>query len=185
LGNTIISTTGITTGSGTLTKDNIGTLTLSAANTYSGATTVNAGTLLVNGALGNSAVTINGGAFGGSGTIGSTLNLLGGSFHVVDLLDALQVTGTVNLYAGFGIDDLAGLSWGSVANDTYTLINGTLGAGVFAGLNNNSLLTAYDIGGGRSAYFKEGSLQLVVIPEPATAVLGSIGLLMLLRRRRA
>jgi hypothetical protein len=103
---------------------------------------------------------------------------------VVDLFDALQVSGAVTLYAGFGIDDLAGITWGSVAADTYTLIDGTLGAGVFDSLSNNSLATAYDIGGGRSAYFQEGSLQLVVIPEPGTALLGGLGLLALLRRRR-
>ena len=104
---------------------------------------------------------------------------------MADLFDALQVTGTVTLYAGFGIDDLTGLDWGSVATGTYTLINGTLGAGVFDGLDNNSFGTAYDIGGGRSAYFQTGSLQLVVIPEPRAALLGGLGLLALLRRRRA
>ena len=34
------------------------------------------------------------------------------------------------------------------------------------------LSRTYDIGDGRSAYFAEGSLQLVVIPEPAAALLG-------------
>ena len=165
-----------------LTKTGAGTQILSGMNVTTGAVTVSAGTLLVNGSLGNT-VTVNSGAFGGSGTIGSTLNLAGGSFHVVDLLDALRVSGTITLYAGFGIDDLAGLTWGSVANGTYTLIDGTLGAGVFANLANNSLATAYDIGGSRSAYFQEGSLQLVVVPvpEPRAALLGGLGLLALLR----
>jgi hypothetical protein len=102
----------------------------------------------------------------------------------LDLADALDVTGTVTIFSGFGVDDLAGLVWGSVADGTYTLINGTLDAGVFANLANNSLATAYDIGGGRSAYFQEGSLQLVVIPEPRAALLGGLGMLALLRRRR-
>jgi hypothetical protein len=55
----------------------------------------------------------------------------------------------------------------------------------FAALGNNSLGTAYDLGGGRSAYFEEGSLKLVVIPEPRAALLGGLGLLALLRRRRS
>ncbi len=44
-GNTTVSTAGIATGTGSLTKDGTGTLTLNAANTYTGPTTVSAGTL--------------------------------------------------------------------------------------------------------------------------------------------
>lgn len=167
-----------------LVKTGSGTMVLAGNSSYDGATLVSAGTLLVTGALGNSAVSVNGGAFGGTGTVGSNLTIASGSFHVVDLLNALDVTGTVSLYAGFGIDDLAGLDWGSVADGTYTLINGTLGSGIFGALANNSLATAYDLGGGRSAYLQEGSLQLVVIPEPRAALIGGLGLLALLRRRR-
>jgi hypothetical protein len=103
---------------------------------------------------------------------------------VVDLWDALTVSGSINLFSGFGVDDLSGINWGSVADGTYTLISGTLSSGVFDTLANNNLETAFDLGGGRSAYFQEGSLQLVVIPEPSTALLGGLGILGLLRRRR-
>jgi autotransporter-associated beta strand protein len=161
-----------------------GSLALSGTSTYTGATTVSAGTLLVTGALGATHVTVNSGAFGGSGTVGGALDMAGGSLHVANLLNPLDVTGTVTIYSGFGIDDLAGLNWGSVANGTYTLINGTLGSGVFAALANNSPATAYNLGGGRSAYFEQGSLDLVVIPEPRAALLGGLALLGLLRRRR-
>jgi len=44
-------------GTGGLAKIGVGTLTLSGTSTYSGATAVNAGTLMVSGSIANSAVT--------------------------------------------------------------------------------------------------------------------------------
>ena len=175
------------TGATNLTKVGDGKWIISGTSTYTGATTVSAGSLLVTGALGNSAVGVSnaGTAFGGSGSLGGSLTLnVGTLFYVADLSDPLLVTGSVSLYSGFGVDDLAGLTWSGVNNGTYTLIGGTLGAGVFDSLAHNSLGSAYDIGGGRSAYFQKGSLQLVVIPESSTALLGGLGLLAMLRRRR-
>lgn len=168
-----------------LVKTGAGTMVLAGNNSYDGATIVSAGTLLVTGALGNTAVTVDGGAFGGTGTVGGSLTITSGFFHVADLADSLAVAGTVNLFAGFGIDDLTGVDWDNIGNGTYTLISGTLGSGVFSGLSNNSSGTAFSLGGGRSAYFQEGSLQLVVVPEPRAALLGGLGVLALLRRRRA
>lgn len=69
-----------TTGSVALTKDGSGTLTLSGANTYSGSTTVTAGSLLVNGSIGSGAVTVASGALlGGTGTIGGNVDWQSGS----------------------------------------------------------------------------------------------------------
>jgi fibronectin-binding autotransporter adhesin len=61
-----------------LTKSGAGALDLLGANTYSGATSVAAGTLLVNGQLGNTAVTVNSGAtLGGSGSIAGAVTVNG------------------------------------------------------------------------------------------------------------
>lgn len=69
-----------TSGTLSLTKNGSGTLTLGGANTYSGNTTVNAGTLLVNGSIGAGAVSVASGAgFGGSGTVGGTVSWQSGS----------------------------------------------------------------------------------------------------------
>jgi autotransporter-associated beta strand protein len=66
-------------GTGGLTLNN-GLLELFGANTYTGATTVNAGRLLVTGQLGNTAVTVNsGGLLGGSGSIGGAVTIAGGT----------------------------------------------------------------------------------------------------------
>jgi autotransporter-associated beta strand protein len=50
-------------------KQGAGKLTLTGTHTYTGVTTVSAGTLLVNGAIGASAVTVTGGTLGGTGII--------------------------------------------------------------------------------------------------------------------
>jgi autotransporter-associated beta strand protein len=58
---------------GTVTKSGAGTVTFTQNNTYTGATTVDAGRLVVNGSQSSSAVTVNSGgaSLAGSGTVGA------------------------------------------------------------------------------------------------------------------
>jgi fibronectin-binding autotransporter adhesin len=85
-----------------LTKTGAGALTLTGTSTYAGATTVSVGSLLVNGQLGSTAVTVNSGAtLGGSGSIGGSVTNNGllspgnspGQLSLADLV--LGGTGTV------------------------------------------------------------------------------------------
>ena len=72
--------TAATTGNLALTKAGLGRQILTGASRYTGATTISSGSLIVNGSLANTAVTVAGGAtLGGTGFIGNTL---GGSVTV-------------------------------------------------------------------------------------------------------
>jgi autotransporter-associated beta strand protein len=169
-------------------KQGAGRLVLSGTNTYSGATTVSAGTLFVTGSLASDVAVNASATLGGGGTV-AAVSFAGGSFFDIALAlagNALDSTTTISFSsAGFGIDNLrsngAPVVWDDVSNGNYTLITGSLSS---LNLDNFGPGAPFDIGGGRSAYFQSGSLQLTVIPEPGTALLGGLGLLALLRRRR-
>jgi len=65
---------------------------LTAANTYSGPTTVSAGTLLVNGQIGAGGVLVQGGTLGGSGTVNGTVTVQqGGTFTPGPSISALTL----------------------------------------------------------------------------------------------
>ncbi len=97
---------GVMSGTGTVAKTGAATLTLNATNTYSGATTVEAGKLAVNGAISNSAVTVqSGAALGGNGTVGSTTIANGG------ILAPGNSAGTLSINGGMTWQDGGGYDW--------------------------------------------------------------------------
>ena len=123
---------GAISGPGNLIKDGSGTLTLSGANSYSGTTNINAGTLTVSGSgtLGADAAAVASGATlnlaGVTLTSPSTLNLSGSG---VGGIGALTGTGTAGYNGAITLGGATTVGVGTLG-DTLTLSGGIAGAGM-------------------------------------------------------
>lgn len=175
-----------------VTKENAGKWILAGTNTYTGATTVTEGTLLINGstAAGSAVSVASGAVFGGNGTVNGNLTLANGAFFAFDTAYTLDLGGSLTLNSSFGVASLRDLNggainWGNIANGTYTLMNTSFTFNA-SNISNFGEANAFVIGGGRTAYFDNGSLALTVIPEPSTLALLAVSLtsLAIFRRRR-
>ena len=111
---------GTIAGNLSLVKDGPGTQVLSAANTYTGTTTVNGGTLRIDGSI-TSATTVNrNGVLAGLGTVGSVDVTEGGRLRPSGILTTGAVTTRVGGLVEFSIG-------GTTAGTQYTRLN-TIGA---------------------------------------------------------
>ncbi|MBI1370593.1 MAG: hypothetical protein GC162_18300 [Planctomycetes bacterium] len=187
-----------------LVKTGAGILNLSRAtgNSFIGGVKVNGGTLLVTNtsgsATGSGTVTVaSGAAIGGKGIISNNLTLANGAHFVFDLnyvdANALTVGGTFTWNSSFGVDDFvaadgSAVNWASVSDGVYKILN-TSASFNSGNIENFGVVNAFSLGGGRIAYFSQGSLNLnietvVSVPAPMTlpAGLGLIGMLAARRR---
>ena len=100
-GSAELTLTGAIDGSGALSKTGPGTLILVGAKTYSGDTTIDNGTLRVNGSLAAGTVTVNtGGTLGGTGTVTTVSVQSGGVVAPGESTGTLTVGNNVTIAAG-------------------------------------------------------------------------------------
>ncbi|HEY7193209.1 MAG TPA: autotransporter-associated beta strand repeat-containing protein, partial [Gemmatimonadales bacterium] len=161
-GNTTISGV-IGTTTGTLTMLGTGTLTLSGNNTYTGLTTVSAGTLLVNGAQGSSAVSLNGGTLGGTGTVGAITSTAAGGTLAPGPAPGTGILNSGNLNLSAGAPAFSVELNGSTAGTSYDQVNVT-------GTVN---LTGSVLGGTMGFAATNGMTFIIIANDGADAVVGT------------
>jgi autotransporter-associated beta strand protein len=172
-----------------------GSLTLSAANTYSGSTAVSSGTLLVNGSIDGGGVTVTSGTLGGSGainsavtvqsagtlqpgsggtniatlTVNSSLSLAGKTIMLLNRTNAQTaslITGLSSLTNG-GTLTITNVGDALQAGDSFTLFSAANYVGSFAVTNLPALTTglAWDL----SHLAQNGTITVGQVPAITTA----------------
>lgn len=199
------------TGAGKLEQKGAGTTILNATTGYTGDTVVSGGKLVVNGNISTSILTTvkTTATLGGTGTVGALVVNSNGTFAPGDGgIESLNVAGNLTLDSGsisaFEINtagDIADLAISSalltfggtlnvtniggalIAGDVFNLFDWATTSGAFSAVN----LPGLDAGlaWDQTNLYSTGQIAVAAVPEPRAALLGGLGIMALLRRRRA
>jgi len=211
---TTTTESGVLSGSGGITKEGTGSLVVTASNSFTGATVVNAGTLNLNSSTGS--------ALGGSTnvTVAATL-LISQSNQINDSASVTLSGGTISRASGvsetFGALSLTAASFldfgsgteGNLAFGTYTPsslltlnnffggnvlsfnsdLTGSIAVGTYdttSYLSGDGLFQINSISGGFTTSYNGSTFTITAIPEPSTylAAAGLLGLMLWPSRKR-
>ncbi|MEY3897207.1 MAG: hypothetical protein RLZZ214_2728 [Verrucomicrobiota bacterium] len=196
-----------------VTKQGTGTWVISNNNSYTGATTVNAGKLVINGNISTSSLTTvkTTATLGGSGTVGGVTVESGGRFAPGNSPGTMTLAGDLTL----DLNSISDFEINAFSSGNYDLalaqVTGTqtvnFNSGILnllfqAGFNTSGSVKIFDfdtyaglgfgtvnvtgLADGYTATFNATNGIVTVVPEPDAAMLvGGLGALALLRRRRA
>lgn len=202
-----LSVNGVVSNGG-ITKAGAGVLRLTATSSYTGATTVNGGTLLVVGSISGSTVTVtNDATLSGAGTTGAVTLATASSLAPGNSVGTLT-TGNLTIGSGSSLrfELAAPGTVGGTVNDLVTVngaltLDGTLVVTELAGFSNGTYRlfdhtgTLTDNGldlrpaflaahPGSSITFAPNKVNLQVVPEPASAALCALSCVTVALRRR-
>jgi fibronectin-binding autotransporter adhesin len=152
-------------GAGPVNKANSGTVTFGGINTYTGATTVSAGALLINGTNGASAITVTGGSLGGTGLINGpvTVNAAGTlalGTGILSVSNNVSIAGNVSVSVNDSSTPSSGMAivTGTLSNTgTGTVSISNLGPALTSG--QTFQLFSQAVSGGNSLTIAGGGVQ--------------------------